>query len=120
MRWGLESARVNGRGEAVAVSEERCEMLVGLEVLDEERYAAYRAGMKPLLHAAGGRFVCDFRVSEVLPADVTGEVDPRINRVFVLSFPDEAAKDGFFADPAYAAVRAEHFEGAVGVAALLA
>ena len=53
---------------------------VSEEVLDEERYAAYRAGMKPLLHAAGGRFVCDFRVSEVvdLTQVVTGFIPKSI------------------------------------------
>ncbi len=97
------------------MSETRFEMLVGLEVLDEGRYAKYREAMKPILHGMGGRFVCDFRVSEVLAPDVTGEVDPRINRVFVLSFPDEGVKDAFFGDEAYAVVREEFFEGAVGV-----
>lgn len=101
------------------MSENRYEMLVGLEVLDEGRYAGYRAAMKPILHGMGGRFVCDFRVSEVLAQDVTGEVDPRINRVFVLSFPDEGTKEAFFGDAGYGKVKGEWFEGAVGVVQVL-
>jgi len=101
------------------MSESRFEMLVGLEVLDEERYAEYRAAMKPILHRMGGRFTCDFRVGGVLTEDVTGEVDARINRVFVLSFPDEGVKEAFFGDAGYARVREEWFEGAVGVVRVL-
>lgn len=101
------------------MSESRFEMLVGLEVLDEERYAEYRAAMKPILHRMGGRFTCDFRVGGVLTADVTGEVDPRITRVFVLSFPDEGTKEAFFRDAGYGEVKKEWFEGAVGVVQVL-
>ncbi len=106
------------------MSESRFEMLVGLEVLDEERYAEYRAAMKPILHRMGGRFTCDFRVSGVLTEDVTGAageeaIDPRINRVFVLSFPDEQTKEAFFGDAGYVEAREEWFEGAVGVVRVL-
>ena len=36
-----------------------------------------------------------------------------IDRVFSMLFPSQAAADGFFADPAYRAVRAELFDPAV-------
>lgn len=87
----------------------RHEILVGLHVTDDESYGRYRAAMTPLLEARGGFFRCDFRVSEVLTG--AGE---HVNRVFVISFPDERARDGFFTDPAYLKIRGEHFEGAVG------
>ena len=90
-------------------------MLVGLEVKDDEAYARYRAAMKPILHRMGGAFTCDFRVSEVLAGDVTGEVDPRVNRTFALAFPDESARDAFFGDDAYLAAKGEWFEASVGV-----
>jgi len=51
----------------------------------------------------------DYRVSEQLQPTT----DPAVNRVFILSFPDRATKEAFFSDPAYLAVRAEHFEPAV-------
>lgn len=85
------------------------EVLVGLHVTDEAGYQRYREGMTPLLAARGGRFRYDFRVAEVLH----GETQAPINRVFVLAFPERAAKTAFFADPAYRAVRARHFAGAV-------
>lgn len=87
----------------------RHEILVGLHVTDDASYARYRAEMTPLLHARGGGFAWDFHVREQL----TPELDPPINRLFVIHFPDVAAKQAFFADAAYLAVRAEHFEPAV-------
>ncbi len=94
-------------------------MLVGLEVRDDEAYARYRAAMKPILHRMGGAFTCDFRVSEVLAGDVTGEVDPRVNRVFALAFPDAGVRDAFFGDPEYLAVKREFFEASVGAVVVL-
>lgn len=93
----------------------RHEILVGLHVTDESSYAKYRAAMTPLLEGVGGFFRCDFRVGEVLAG-----ADRRINRVFVMSFPDIATREAFFADEAYRRIRGEHFEGAVGVAEIVA
>jgi len=42
------------------------EMLVGLNVVDEAGYAAYREAMTPMLEACGGSFGYDFRIAEVL------------------------------------------------------
>lgn len=92
------------------------ERMVGLNVVDDEAYTAYRAGMTPLLHAVGGRFRYDFRVSEQLQSDATHP----INRVFLIGFPDRAAHERFFADPRYLEVRRAHFERAVQGATVLA
>ncbi|WP_343562707.1 DUF1330 domain-containing protein [Kiloniella sp. b19] len=92
------------------------EILVGLNVINEERYAAYRAAMKPLLHEYGGDFGYDFRVSEVLRS----ETDTDINRVFTLHFPDEDAQKAFFSDSNYLAVKKEFFDSSVGAATRLA
>lgn len=86
------------------------EALVALYVTDEEGYQRYRDGMTPILASHGGRFRWDFRISEVLKSD--GE--ERLNRLFILSFPDAETKNAFFSDPAYLAVRAEHFDRSVG------
>lgn len=94
----------------------RHEILVALRVTDEPRYRQYRDAMTPILHAIGGRFRCDFRIAETLAADTP---EPP-NRVFVLSFPDAAAKDRFFSDPAYKAARAEHFDLSVASATIIA
>ena len=96
--------------------ETRFERLVGLQVTDEEGYARYRAGMRPILAGYGGSFRWDIRGGEVLE----GETDDAINRVFVLSFPSRDASDRFFIDPDYLAVRAAHFDGSVGAAAIIA
>jgi len=87
----------------------RFEILVGLHITDDENYNKYRAGMTPLLKAHGGYFRYDFRISEMLQGDAT---DP-FNRVFVLSFPDEATKDRFFANEEYKQVRETYFDVSV-------
>ncbi|WP_437992601.1 DUF1330 domain-containing protein [Sorangium sp. So ce145] len=88
-------------------------LLVGLQVTDEASYARYRAGMMPILLSHGGAFGHDFVVARVLKGD------ERINRVFTLVFPDRAARERFFADPQYRAVRAELFEPAVAATFIL-
>ena len=90
--------------------------LMGLEVTNAAGYARYRAGMTPILETFGGRFEHDFVVAEVLHSSA----GKRINRVFVLSFPDADARARFFADPAYRRVRAEHFEPSVAQSSVLA
>jgi uncharacterized protein (DUF1330 family) len=85
------------------------ERLVALQVTDEAGYQAYREGMTPILHAHGGDFGHDFRVSEVLRSTE----DAPINRVFTIHFPDAAALEAFFGDPAYLAVRTAYFEPSV-------
>ena len=90
--------------------------LMALEVRDDASYARYRKEMAPILASCGGRFDHDFVVSEVL----TSSAGERINRVFVMSFPERAAAERFFADPAYREIRARLFEPAVANATQLA
>ena len=78
--------------------------LVGLNVTNDALYEQYRAGMKPILHKMGGRFVCDFRIGEVLLC-----VDDSINRLFVIEFPDRESHGAFFSDPEYLSVRERYF-----------
>ena len=87
----------------------RFEILIGLHVTDDATYDQYRAGMTPILEAHDGFFRYDFRVSEMLK----GDADDPFNRVFVISFPDEATKDQFFANEQYAAVRSAFFDRSV-------
>ena len=94
----------------------RFEILVGLHVHDNTEYDLYRAGMTPMLHAMGGSFRQDMHVSEQLK----GEEEGKINRIFVISFPDKATNDRFFADEAYKQVRAKHFDAAVESSVILA
>lgn len=94
----------------------RHEILIGMRVDDEDGYAQYRAGMTPILESMGGFFRYDMRVSELIRGDAP---DP-FNRLFLMSFPDEATSERFFADPDYLKVRETHFDGAVRSYALIA
>lgn len=92
------------------------ERLVGLEVVDEHGYQAYRDAMTPLLHAVGGSFGYDFRIGEVLKSATP---EP-INRVFTLCFPSREIMDAFFADPRYLEIRKQHFDRSVGAVTRIA
>jgi uncharacterized protein (DUF1330 family) len=85
------------------------ERLVGLQVVNEELYRAYREAMTPILKGYGGGFRYDFKIQEVLQS----ETDQPINRVFVMFFKDLESKNAFFDDPGYKAVRQKFYEPAV-------
>jgi hypothetical protein len=72
--------------------------------------------MRPLLHARGGDFRYDFEVARTLRSEATHP----INRLFAIHFPTSAAKDAFFADPEYRAIRARFYEPAVRARTVLA
>jgi len=91
------------------------EILVGLQVVDDCQYEAYRAAMKPILADYQGRFIYDFKVSEVL----LSEVDDEINRVFTINFSCKNNMEGFFSDPKYLKVKENYFIGSVGCANIL-
>jgi uncharacterized protein (DUF1330 family) len=103
-------------GIPVAADPGRYVRLMGLQVDDQAAYAKYRAGITPFLHAHGGAFGVDLEVSRVLKSAAEGPM----NRVFTIGFPSREASDRFHADPAYRAVRAQHFEPAVSRASILA
>jgi uncharacterized protein (DUF1330 family) len=84
-------------------------MMIGLFVADHERYAQYRAEIASLLEAAGGRFRYDFEVARTLKS----EAGHKINRLFVIQFPDRARKEQFFTDSKYIEIRARLFAPAV-------
>jgi len=92
------------------------EMAVGLFVADHEKYAQYRAEIAPLLEAAGGRFRYDLEVDRTLKSEAGHE----INRFFALNFPDREARERFFADHRYVAIRARFFEKAVKAMTIIA
>ncbi len=85
------------------------EMLVGLNVVNDEEYQAYRDEMTPILKRYGGGFGYDFRVAEVL----TSRTDAPINRVFAIYFSNEDAMNSFFSNDEYLKVRQRHFEKSV-------
>jgi uncharacterized protein (DUF1330 family) len=92
------------------------ENLVALDIADPSLYQQYRDAMRPLLEAAGGGFRYDFEISRTLRAEATHP----IQRVFAIYFRDRAAKEAFFADPAYLAIRARFFAPAVRAVTVIA
>lgn len=90
------------------------EILVGLEVIDDEVYQAYRDAMKPILLSYQGQFSYDFKVEEVLKSG------KNINRVFTIQFPSEAVMNSFFSDPKYLEVKQEYFEKSVRQTTIIA
>jgi uncharacterized protein (DUF1330 family) len=85
------------------------EIAIGLFVTDQEQYAQYRKEIVPLLEAVGGEFRYDFEVARTLKKEVNHD----INRVFMLQFRDQAAKERFFSDPVYREIRHRFFPKAV-------
>ena len=86
------------------------EMLVGLYVIDDQKYQKYREAMQPILSTYGGGFGYDFRVCEVLRSGS----DAEINRVFTINFPDAGKMDEFFSNPEYLKIKQKYFESSVG------
>jgi len=85
------------------------EILVGLEVIDDLGYQAYREAMTPLLKSYGGSFSYDFKVAEVLISDTS---EP-INRVFTINFKNVESMKAFFSDEKYLAIKDKHFKNSV-------
>jgi uncharacterized protein (DUF1330 family) len=92
------------------------EMLVGLNVLDDQMYQEYREAMKPILTVYGGGFSNDFKVSEVLLSQASGD----INRVFTIYFPDKQKMENFFMNAEYLKIKKMYFENSVGSTKILA
>jgi uncharacterized protein (DUF1330 family) len=85
------------------------ERIMGLCISDDEQYQKYREGMMPILHAYGGAFGFDFKVSEVLLSKTSDD----INRVFTIEFPSKEKMDAFFECDEYLAVREQYFDKSV-------
>jgi len=76
-------------------------VITDLEVFDIEHYIAYQQAVKPLLEAAGARYLArggEFRVYE-------GDYQPR--RLVVLEFPSLEAVDEFYESTTYQAIEAQ-------------
>ena len=76
-------------------------VITDLEVFDIEHYLAYQQAVKPLLEAAGARYLArggEFRVYE-------GDYQPR--RLVLLEFPSLEAVDDFYESAGYQALEAQ-------------
>jgi len=85
------------------------ERLVGINVVDENKYQKYRDNMLPILESYGGEFKYDFKVSSVLK----NEQNNPINRIFILKFDSEDSLDSFFSDESYLEIRQKYFDSSV-------
>jgi uncharacterized protein (DUF1330 family) len=85
------------------------ERLMGLQVVNEVLYQAYREAMMPILKRYGGGFRYDFKIRETLLT----EADHEINRVFIICFKDLESQNAFYDDPEYKAIRQKYFEPAI-------
>jgi uncharacterized protein (DUF1330 family) len=98
--------RITMLGSGVAMS---YEILVGLHVVDDAKYSAYRLAMRPILSQYQGQFGYDFKIAEVLiPAE-----NSDINRVFTINFFSKKHMENFFSDAAYLAVKDKYFSASV-------
>jgi uncharacterized protein (DUF1330 family) len=86
------------------------EILVGLNILDDQKYNDYRTAMRPILSDYDGHFVYDFKVSDVLISPESSN----INRVFIINFSSKNKMDEFFSDPKYLVVKDMYFVASVG------
>ncbi len=92
------------------------EMLVGLNVVDDEAYQAYRDGITPILKNCGGGFGYDFKIAEVCKSKTKAP----INRVFTISFPNKDSKNSFFSNDEYLKIKQRYFERSVAGTTIIA
>ncbi len=85
------------------------EILMGLYVVDNDEYQAYRDAMSPLLERMGGGFRYDFTIAKTLKS----AAGHPINRVFINYFPNEQTRDRFFGDETYREIKKRLFESSV-------
>ena len=85
------------------------EILVGLYVVDNDGYQAYRDAMSPLLERMGGGFRYDFTIAKTLKS----AAGHPINRVFIIYFPNGQTRDRFFGDEPYREIKKRLFETSV-------
>ncbi|MEO0603384.1 MAG: DUF1330 domain-containing protein [Myxococcota bacterium] len=84
-------------------------VLVHLTITDAEGYAAYRAGMEPILAEHGGRFVLDVEGGTRIHHDAPFAP----GRTLLIEFPDAGRAEAFYANPAYVDVRDRWFTPSV-------
>jgi uncharacterized protein (DUF1330 family) len=91
-------------------------IVIAMNVVDADGYAAYRAAMLPILTRYGGQFGYDLTVAAVLRSPASHP----ITRVFTIRFPSRAVREAFFADPEYLAAKETHFVSAVSGFSIMA
>jgi uncharacterized protein (DUF1330 family) len=74
-------------------------VILDVDVKDVTRYQDFMAGVKPMMEAAGARYLARGGVHQVHE----GDWQPR--RLVVMEFPSIEAWDAFYTSPAYAELR---------------
>ena len=92
------------------------DLLIAVDVIDPPLYEAYRDAIVPIMGRVGASFRHDVQVGDVL----TPGGDVPMSRLFVISFPDRAARDAMFGDPSYIDIREAHFPKALNAITILA
>ena len=90
--------------------------VMGLNICNDDTYSLYREAMKPTLKRFGGHFGYDFKIAEVIKSKTKN----KINRVFTIECPNEAAMNKFFNDSAYIEVKNKYFDVAVDAKTVIA
>ena len=74
--------------------------ILDVEIHDMPRYQQYMLQVKPVIEAAGGRYLVRGGAHKV----IEGDWSPR--RLVILEFPSMAAMDGFYTSPEYKSMKA--------------
>ncbi len=86
------------------------QILLGLNVLDSEKFEDYCSAMERLVARHDGELCYDFKVPDFCLADR----HKTINRVFTLSFCSKEKMEAFFSDREYLKTRGRHVLKSIG------
>jgi uncharacterized protein (DUF1330 family) len=75
-------------------------VLVDIDIKDAERYRQYQASVRPMIEAAGGKYIV--RGGE----QTTYEGDLRLHRLVIFQWPSKEAHEAFFKSEAYQELKA--------------
>ncbi|MEO6712827.1 MAG: DUF1330 domain-containing protein [Mycobacteriales bacterium] len=73
-----------------------------INIHDPAMYAGYRSRIAPVMKRHGASVRAEYEVASTI---FTSGDDGRVNRLAVLLFPSDAARDAFFQDPEYLAAK---------------
>ncbi len=83
-------------------------VLVDIDIKDAERYKQYQVSVRPMIEAAGGRYI-------VRGGEQTAyEGDLLLHRLVIFKWPNKAAHDAFYNSEEYQELKALRLATAVG------
>ena len=89
-----------------------CNLIFSLKVTNPKVYARYRAAIAPVLERFGGKIAKEYDVAHALHSDDEAE---DVTKIAMFAFPEQAALDAFFADPAYQAAKPDLLASVVNI-----